>query len=99
MSFCSKCGNEITDNSALYCQRCGVNVKSEINAVKREVSLQYPKRNTIKIAIGLLAIALVVSIAWAIVTTLLLSSTEATLKRSLVTLSQTQNELANTKQQ
>jgi hypothetical protein len=99
MSFCSKCGNEITDDSALYCQRCGVNVKSEINAVKREVSLQYPKRNTIKIAIGLLAIALVVSIVWAIVTTLRLSSTETTLKQSLVTLSQTQNELVNTKQQ
>jgi len=47
----------------------------------------------------LLSIPFTIVLAWALITTFHLSSAEATLKRSLVALSQTQSELNNTQQQ
>jgi len=100
MSFCSKCGYENKDQSALYCQRCGANLKSENTTTKQPVALQYPKRNVgIKMAVAVLGLALVVSIAWGIVTTVRLSNSRSALQLAQTNLTQTQNELTAAKQQ
>ena len=51
MSFCSKCGYENKDQSALYCQRCGANLKNE-NTITILVKLVIIRRSDGAMAIS-----------------------------------------------